>query len=233
MSDIKTKWLIALFVVILVGIIFWAFPSIPKIDLMKNYQNKEATSTSEETATTTPETGWNVYKNTEYGFEVRYPQEILPETTFRKLYHLSDGWRAGGLLNSTGTPIVAFPLYRTENESSYPRYYNAEVRVGISISPEDVANCTSSSPYTNASSTEVVINGTVFYEFPVQDAGMMQYLEGKSFRTVRNGICFAVEQLRAGSSYRDTTSSMESIDMMLREYYDKGSDIVKTFKFLN
>ncbi len=233
MGDIKLKWLILLLVVIAVGIVFWAFPSIPSVTFAPIESNKGATSTPEGAATTTSEAAWNMYKNAEYGFEIRYPQELLPDTSFKQFYLLSNGWRADSAPDSTGTPVVAFPIYRTESTSTYPRYFSAEVRLGISMNARDISNCTSSDPYANASSTEVVINGTTFYEFPIQDAAMMQYLEGKSFRTVHNGMCFAVEQLRAGSNYRDTTSSVEDVDTALRSYFDKGLDIIKTFRFLN
>lgn len=235
MGEKKSNWsLILLFVVIAVGVVFWAFPSIPKVSLTRESSSKAATSTLQKTVRTTPENaGWNIYKNTAYGFQISYPQETIPETVFKTFYHLSGSWRAENLSNSTGTPIVAFPVYRIENENSYPRYYDAEVRIGVSTSTYDVADCISSNPYTTASSTETVINGSTFYEFPIQNAGMMQYLEGRSFRTVHNGMCFAVEQLRTGSSYRDTTSSVENIDAALRGYFDTGWDIVKTFRFLN
>ncbi len=233
MGDIKTRWLVFLLVIIMVGVIFWAFPSIPAVKFTPIESGKETTSTPQAVATTTPEAGWNIYKNTGYGFEIRYPQEILPDTTFKRFYLLSDSWRADDVPDSTGTLIAAFPIYRTESTSTYPRYFSAEVRIGVSVNSRDVSSCTSSSPYVNVSSTEAIINGTTFYKFPIKNAAMMQYLGGESFRTVHDGMCFAVEQLRVGSNYRDTTSSVENVDEALRTYFDRGLDIVKTFRFLD
>jgi hypothetical protein len=57
---------------------------------------------------------------------------------------------------------------------------------------------------------------------------MMQYLTGTSFRTVRGNACIAIEALRAGSSYRDASSSPEDIpDEVLESYYEKALELAR------
>ncbi len=231
MEHKRIKWLVLLGIVIVAGLVLLVLPP---------YQGKApssardllstATTTESPTASGTPE-GWSTYTDTMYGFAISYPQGVAPQTTFKTFYHLSNGWRADAPADSTGTPVVAFPIFSTESSSSYPRYFDTEVRVGVSENPADVANCTAPGRYATASSTQAVINGVSFSKFPIENAGMMQYLKGESFRTVHAGRCYAIEQLATGSSYRDATSSRDISDATLQNYYDKGRDIVNTFIF--
>lgn len=174
-----------------------------------------------------------IYRNIKYGFQVQYPTNLVPEKTFKTFYHLSDKWRAEIYgENPKGVPIVSFPVFRIENGRYYPRYYSAEVRIGASSDSEDIKNCLISDPNNLATSTEEIINGVAFKKFPIQNAGMMQYLQGYSYRTVHNNACFAVEQLAAGSNYRDQNSPNDLDDSVLDSYFAKAGEIVKTFKFI-
>lgn len=180
----------------------------------------------------------SVYKNLEYGFEISYPSNLVATTTFQNYYHLNSNWRSDAALdsngNATGEPIVSIPIYRINNSNngayvSYPLYYDAELRIGVSSDPKDVEACLLS---TNgiAGSTEI-INGINFSKFTIEEAGMSQYLEGVSYRTIHNGACYAVEQLKTGSSYRDVPNAKDISDSVLDSYYNQIPDIIKTFKF--
>ena len=184
-------------------------------------------------------TDWNTYQNSEYGFQISYPNALRPTSTFELFYHLGSAWRAGVEGYETkGKPILSVPVYKINNSpdgvyKNYPAYFNAEVRIGASKDPHDVLNCYNDDPgYTiHATSTET-INGIVFRKFPLGSAGMMQYLEGVSYRTVRSGTCFAIEQIKAGSNYRDTPSPKDISDSVLNAHYEQIPAIVRTFRFI-
>jgi hypothetical protein len=179
----------------------------------------------------------SVYKNSEYGFEITYPSNLTATTTFKNYYHLGSNWRSDAALNSdgqaAGQPIVSIPVYRIDNNSgayvSYPLYYAAELRIGVSSDPNDVKACLL--PTNETLSQPEIINGINFSKFIIENAGMMQYLEGVSYRTIHNGICYAVEQLKTGSSYRDVPNAKDIPDSVLNSYYNQIPDIIKTFKF--
>ena len=174
-----------------------------------------------------------IYRSIKYGFEIDYPTNLVPEKTFKTFYHLSDKWRAKTYVeNSKGIPIVSIPVYRIDNNNYYPRYYSAEVRIGASKDPQDIKDCLKADPYSKATSTDEVINGITFKKFKVQNAGMMQYLNGFSYRTIHNDACYAVEQLAAGSNYRDQASPNDISDSILDSYFDKAGEIIRTFKFI-
>jgi hypothetical protein len=61
---------------------------------------------------------------------------------------------------------------------------------------------------------------------------MMQYIKGFSYRTIYNNVCFAVEQLAAGSNYRDQASPDDISESILNGYFDKAGKIIKTFQFI-
>lgn len=149
--------------------------------------------------------------------------------TFTSFYILPSTRTAEADPASTGKIIVSIISARLENEASYPRYFDTEVRVSISTGTTEVANCTKDTQ-DNAPTSEI-INGISFITYPIQDAAMMQYIEGKSYRTIHNGTCFVIEQLKTGSNYKDDKSSNDIADSVLESYYNDLNAVVASFRF--
>ena len=136
-------------------------------------------------------------------------------------------WRVNG--GAHGKTIAVIPVYYIKNAPAYPQYYGVEVRIGASTDPSDVKHC-----FDEGSSlgvTQENINGSLFHVFKLNDAGMMQYMKGNSYRVVHNGACIAIEQLAAGSDYRDEASARDIPDATLEKYFDLAGDVVRSFVF--
>lgn len=200
---------------------------------------------SQQTMTNTPPpvntTGVNplaTFRNDQFGFQLQYAKELQPENTFQRFYVLSNNWRAETEPDSKGTPIVSIPVFRIDQGSiatgkSYPLYFSAEVRVGASSDPKDVADCLKNDPgFTEQKVTDVEINGIPFKRFEFADQAAMQYVAGLSYRTVHNNQCFAIEQLKAGSVYIDESMKPGYTEAELDTYFQKGDAIVKSFTFI-
>lgn len=188
----------------------------------------------EPVATTTPEVseGKAIYTNGIYGFSLFYPESATVSYEFEATYHLGTSWRALALPEVTGTPIVAIIPYSTKSEDSYPRYYNAMVRIGASQDERELKRCEDA----DTSAGEMAlpdreIAGRTWKAFSFESAGMMQYARGVSYRTVFEGRCIALEQVRTGSTYRDAPTERDIPDAVLDAEYEKLSEIVTSFSF--
>lgn len=186
-------------------------------------------------ATSTPqiEEGLAIYSNGPYGFTIFYPQSAEVLYTFDASYHLGTNWRANALPDAEGTSIVSIIPYHTESEDSYPRYFNAMVRIGASIDPAEVERCEVASVELGESMLpDVVIANTTWKAFAFESAGMMQYANGVSYRTIHEGRCIALEKVRTGSSYRETAPSEKDIsEEVLSNEYEALARIVESFSF--
>ena len=177
------------------------------------------------------------YANREFGFSIRYPGGLAPETDFKRFYALPQTWRLDPPAESTGTMIVAIPVFRIDQGGvatgkSYPLYFDVEVRIGASDNANDIADCYKPNPgYVNQAPEDAVIRGLHFKKFSFENAAMMQYMKGASYRRIHNNECFAVEVVEAGSRYRDETMTPGLSDEELGAYYQKAEDIVSTFHF--
>lgn len=174
------------------------------------------------------------YANSEYGFKMGFPSYARQENGFTTFNNLGTNWRVNAAAANQGKAVVSFPIFRVDQGTvpkgkDYPLYFTSEVRVGVS---PNVKECYSTDPgYTTQASTNVTINGVTFKKFVFGDAGMMKYIQGNSYRTVHNNMCYVIEQIKAGSSYRDDTMKAGLSDQVLQGYYDAGLSVVNTFRF--
>lgn len=186
-------------------------------------------------ATSTPqiEEGLAIYSNGPYGFTIFYPQNAEVSYTFEPSYHLGTNWRANALPDGEGVPIVSIVPFHSESENSYPRYFNAMVRIGASVDPAEIERCEVAS--TDQGETilpDVVIGGATWKAFAFESAGMMQYAKGVSYRTMHEGRCIALEKVRTGSIYREEVPSEKDIaEEILTKEYESLSSIVESFSF--
>lgn len=174
-----------------------------------------------------------IYTNGTYGFAIFYPEAARIEYAFSPDYHLGTQWRAYALPESTGTAILAIIPYSIRSEVSFPRYFNAMVRIGASEDPDEIARCEKPSEDQGEEAlSDVSIGGHVWKAFSFEDAGMMQYASGISYRTLHEGRCIAMEQVRTGSSYREGAPSEGDIpEERLAAEYAKLDAIVQSFSF--
>ncbi|MES2931412.1 MAG: hypothetical protein V4682_01795 [Patescibacteria group bacterium] len=186
-------------------------------------------------ATSTPqiEEGVAIYSNGPYGFTIFYPEDAEVSYTFDADYHLGTSWRANALPDADGTPIVSIAPYRTESTDSYPRYFNAMVRIGASIDATELARCeVAAAEQGETALPDMVIGSTTWKVFAFESAGMMQYAKGVSYRTLHEGRCIALEKVRTGSSYREDAPSEKDIpEEMLSGEYEALASIIESFSF--
>lgn len=188
----------------------------------------------EPVATSTPEVseGMAIYTNGIYGFSLFYPEQAEVSYDFSASYHLGSSWRANALPDVPGTPIVAIIPYRTASEDSYPRYFNALIRIGASQDERELERCEEAD--TSVGETALAdkeIAGRTWKAFSFESAGMMQYARGVSYRTVFEGRCIALEQIRTGSTYKDMPSDRDISDEVLDAEYEKLTQIAASFTF--
>lgn len=179
--------------------------------------------------------GQAIYTNGRYGFSVVYPETATVDYSFSPHYHLGSTWRANALSDATGTPIVAFITYQTESDHTYPRYFIAQVRIGASSDPKELAACEErTADQGETALPDVSLNGTIFKAFAFENAGMMQYARGVSYRALLNGSCIAIEKIQTGSSYREDPISPADIpDATLQAAYDALDGIVGSVTFVS
>lgn len=177
---------------------------------------------------------YSSYANAEYNFKMSFPKMAKVENAFTSFYNLGNNWRAEPNVGNQGKGVVAFSIFKVDQGSvatgkDYPLFFTAEVRVGVS---NNVKDCYSpDAGYDGQVIKDVVINGVTFKKFSFGDAAMMKYIQGESYRTVHNNMCYVIEQIKAGSSYKDDTMKPGISEETLNNYYSYGESIVKSFQF--
>ena len=214
----------------------------PQINTEETASTTNATTTGQlptgkPTGTTVlpPAKKLETYTNGVYKFTLSYPKEYQTEP-FITFYQLNNvDWRVKASTSKRGTPVISIPVLRIDQGTivkgkKYPLYFTAEVRVGVSL---DTAQCYSPDDgYVNQKITSVVIGGVTFKKFDFEDAGMMKYIKGSSYRTVRGNMCYVVEQIKAGTTYQDETMLPGYTEKELDAIYNKTTAIVYSFRFI-
>ncbi|MBU2220632.1 hypothetical protein KKD81_01695 [Patescibacteria group bacterium] len=174
-----------------------------------------------------------IYTNGIYGFTVLYPEASTVNYEFSSAYLLQPTWRANADSKDNGKAVVEIVPYSTESDHSYPRNYAVLVRIGASDQKDAVDSClTATKDRGETALSDSTINGTTFKVFSFQNAGMMKYVEGVSYRTLHEGQCIALEKIRTGSSYKDDPESPDDIAQETLDAAYAGLDeIVSSFRF--
>ena len=177
--------------------------------------------------------GLAIYTNGPYGFSIFYPEASEVSYAFDAGYHVGTAWRTNALPESVGDPLVSIVPYAVKSESSYPRYFNAMVRIGASSDKQEIERCEKPAEAQGETPLpDATINGQVWKAFSFESAGMMQYARGVSYRTVFEERCIAMEMIQTGSIYKEDAPSEADIpDDVLASEYEKLSDIVNSFTF--
>jgi len=185
------------------------------------------------TSTDSVFTGDAIYTNGTYGFALRYPEASEVAYSFSPDHRVGTTWRIGAQPESVGTALVSILPFATKSEDSYPRYYYALVRVGVSGDKKDVATCTKSEKDQGETALpDEYIGGTTWKVFSFQDSAMMQQVKGVSYRTVFEGNCYAMEKIVSASNYRDDPASPKDIpDVELEKHYIELDSVVHSFIF--
>lgn len=241
MPTINQKTLVWVVIVLLLigGVYFYTSksanaPTAPGTQTATTSDETTTGSTGTKPTTTPTSDGLSGYSSSEYGFTLRFPPYVTPHNSFSTFHMLTNNWRVNASQVNQGKGVVEFPVYSIDQGSiatgkSYPLFFIAELRVGVS---PNVKECYSTDPgFTNQTVTNVNINGVTFKRFSWSDAAMMQYVQGESYRTIHNNMCYVLEQIKAGTSYRDDTMKPGVAETTLTGYYNTAGAIAKTFKF--
>lgn len=173
------------------------------------------------------------YINEAYGFTLAYPETFVATTTFQGFQHVATAWRQGGVVKgNTGIPVVAIiteSLKNAEGEEGY--YFDAETRVGVSSSTTAVKSCLKNDTDEDIATSTVTIANVPFTVFTRSSVGMSQYGMVKSYRTVRNNVCVALELIIAGGGTAPNNPSQS--DALKTEQAGILESIAGTFTFTN
>jgi hypothetical protein len=135
------------------------------------------------------------FASPDWGFSIDLPAGWQVRRGFRGGYLASDAWKTYAAPDSHGTPVIAMAVPGSNHVTA------AEIRIGASRSPEEVARCTKPPNATRAGGAgQVTINGIRFTRFDAGDAAMSHYLDVRSYRTVHEGACYAIDLLVYGTN---------------------------------
>ncbi|MEK7511009.1 MAG: hypothetical protein AAB582_02140 [Patescibacteria group bacterium] len=178
----------------------------------------------EPVATTTPDlVGQSIYTNGEYGFAMVYPASAAVED-------LPRAWRANAPLESKGTPIVTITTYTVPDEQVVTRALTS-VSIGASTDPVDMSTCERITPDRGETQrADETFGGATWKVFAYQEADMQLSVQGVSYRTLRDGTCYALETYRLLKGYKEEGINVDEVTRIDAEYA-KLDEIVKSFSF--
>lgn len=130
-----------------------------------------------------------------YGFAIDYPAPLHATGDFHRSYFGNADWQAYARPDSHGEPVVALVLPGSN------RITAGELRIGVSRDADAVAACTKLPQAARiGSQARASLGGVEFTSFQAGDAGMNHYMETRSYRTVHDGACYAIDLLVTGTN---------------------------------
>lgn len=205
-------------------------------EIVSTTSSKTPTSTQKPTGTTSDKVpGFYSYANAQYNFNIQYPPYAKQLSSFATFHEVGNNWRLYAGQANQGKGVVSFSIRNIDQgtyftgKQTYPLYYMAEVRVGVS---PNIKECyTPDASYPNQKINSVTINGVVFKKFSTTETITPKFTQSESYRTIHKNMCYVIEQIQSGTKLKDPAMTTEVTDAQLTASYNLGEKIVKTFKF--
>lgn len=184
-------------------------PQVVQVEQEKKTEDKELVDETADLALSEVE-GWKTYTNTEYGFEIKYPENMSFEDISREKY-MEDIW---------GKILVSMSGHNTIDMEN-----SLSVTFHITLPP--IERCTDFENYKYNSVSKLLINNAQFYkqtskQLDKSGAGADEYA---NYYTIKNNKCF---RLSFVFGYYPQSFSKDIIDQQ-----KKISElIISTFKFI-
>ncbi len=165
----------------------------------------------------------NVFADATRGFSFSYPNELALADTSGE-----DVWRAG-----TAAPgILLARLDLSRDFQPGTNFSEARFGVGMSEDPAAVAGCLTDAGGSAVQAEQVLIDGREFAKLSFADAGAGNRYETTSYRTVKDGACYAVEYTVHSTNIGNYPTELgvhEFDDTAVRKTLEKAA---RSFKFL-
>jgi hypothetical protein len=163
---------------------------------------------------------WKVYRNEEYGFEIRYPADFIAETDIN--------------LSIMGGGIIKFRLVNNKYYQA-TNLKEASVVIGARDETEDLANCLKPEPLSTYKGKELpqgkVINGVAFYEDFIREGAAGNWYEKVSYRTLYKDTCYEIalftHSTNIGAYEPGTVLEFEKDEVL-----EKLDRVFATFRFI-
>jgi hypothetical protein len=135
------------------------------------------------------------FESAVYGFAITYPAALEARASFEGSY-LQDGeWKAfAGPDEGEGTPVLALVMPGSD------RIAAGVLRIGQSREAAGLASCTKVPSAFVDSAGRAVIDGVAFTTLDGADAAMSHHLATRSYRTVHDGACYAIDVIVTGTN---------------------------------
>lgn len=135
----------------------------------------------------------HAYADPAWGFKIDVPARWTIHHEFPKDYLANGSWKTFAGPDSSGTPVFSLVVPDSNHVT------DAELHIGASKAAQDVRECTSPPPNVRRGSIdEVTVNGTRFTRFEAGDAAMNHHLQVHAYRSVHDGVCYAIDLLVYG-----------------------------------
>ena len=165
------------------------------------------------------------FASVRWDFSIDHPAGWQVRHEFRGGYLASDAWKTYAAPDSKGTPVVALAVPGSSQITA------AEIRIGASRSPEEVAGCTKpASAVRSGSVGQAPIDGIRFTRFDAGDAAMSHYLDVRSYRTVHDGTCYAIDLVVFGTN-PEVYSPPATPPFTREAAFAKMQAVVRSFRF--
>ncbi|PWK85285.1 hypothetical protein [Fulvimonas soli] len=133
------------------------------------------------------------YVDERHGFRIALPADAEVRHDFRRGYFDDAGWKSYAAPGSRGEALLALVVPGSNGITA------AELRIGASAQPSEVARCTAPPAGAGGETGHVRVGDGDFVRFHAADAAMSHYLDVEAYRAVHAGRCYAIDLWIAGT----------------------------------